>query len=173
MKDLRIEAMSGRHLTAVETIDGLSYSRPWSKATWRAELAGADRRHVVAVTAGEVVAHAGTLRILDELHITTVATHPDHRGEGFASLLLVDLLHAGAAAGATAATLEVRAADRSAQRMYGRLGFAPAGVRSGYYSAPTDDAVIMWMHDLGSPSASERLDRVVSMLTERSPEAAS
>lgn len=167
---VRIEPMAGRHLDAVMVIDRACYSHPWGVATWRSELAAEDRHHLVAVRGDRVVAHAGTLRQLDELHVTTVATHPDHRGQGLATRLLLDLLRAGAAAGAVAATLEVRAADRSSQRMYGRLGFAPAGVRPDYYSAPTDDAVIMWLDDLSSASAQARLERVDDALAAPTPE---
>ncbi|MEO0495345.1 MAG: ribosomal protein S18-alanine N-acetyltransferase [Actinomycetota bacterium] len=157
-----IEPMAGRHIEAVMAIDGVSHSRQWSAAAWRKELAGADRNHLVVVDDRTVVAHAGTLQLLDELHVTNVATHPEHRGRGHATRLLVDLLRAGAAAGATAATLEVRAADRATHRVYARLGFAPAGIRPGYYSAPTDDALIMWLDDLRSPASQARINEVAA-----------
>lgn len=162
MTGLRIESMAGRHIDAVMAIDALSHSRQWSVAAWRKELAASDRCNLVVVDGDEVVAHAHTLLQLDELHVTNVATHPDHRGRGHATRLLVDLLRAGLADGAEAATLEVRAADRATHRVYGRLGFSPAGIRPGYYSAPTDDAVIMWLHDLASPEAQARIDRVAA-----------
>ena len=164
MSAVALLPMTGRHIDAVSAIDELAYSHPWSGAAWRTELAGDDRRHLVAMIGNRVVAHAGTLRQLDELHVTTVATHPDHRGRGLATRLLVDLLRAGIADGAAAATLEVRASDRGAQRVYSRLGFAPAGVRPAYYSRPTDDAVIMWLHELGSVDTKARLERVASEL---------
>lgn len=162
MTDVRIEAMAGRHIEAVMAIDAVSHSRQWSASTWRGELTGADRCHLVVVDGEQVVAHAGTLQQLDELHITNVATHPEHRGRGHATRLLVALLRAGVADGATAATLEVRAADHATHRVYGRLGFVPAGVRPAYYSAPTDDAVVMWLHDLPSELSQARIDRVAA-----------
>ena len=42
-------------------------------------------------------------------------------------------------------TLEVRASNMPAQRLYGRLGFIKAGVRKGYYSDNREDAFIMWL----------------------------
>ena len=50
--------------------------------------------------------------------------------------------------GARRATLEVRASNHEAQRLYSRLGFAPAGVRRRYYSNPVEDAVILWREDV-------------------------
>ena len=46
----------------------------------------------------------GTLRVLDELHITTVAVDPDHEGKGHGTRLCIELLRLGVATGATAAT---------------------------------------------------------------------
>jgi ribosomal-protein-alanine N-acetyltransferase len=45
--------------------------------------------------------------------------------------------------GAKGAELEVRSANRIAATLYQSLGFAPAGVRKGYYREPVDDAVLM------------------------------
>jgi [ribosomal protein S18]-alanine N-acetyltransferase len=39
--------------------------------------------------------------------------------------------------------LEVRSASDGARRLYERAGFVVEGVRKGYYSKPTDDAVLM------------------------------
>ena len=159
-----LEPMAGRHIDAVRSIDEQCYSRPWSAATLRNELGADDRTHVIARIDDRLVAHAGSLRVIDELHITTVAVDPTYEGRGLGTRLCLNLLRAGRDAGATAATLEVRASAHRTQRLYARLGFAPAGVRANYYDKPTDDAVIMWLHDLHSVAASERLDRVEAEL---------
>ncbi len=157
--DVRIEAMAPRDIDAVRSIDEVVYANPWSVATWRRELAGPDRLHLVALDGDAVVGHAGLLFVLDDVHVTTVATAPGREGEGIATALLVRLLEAALTHGATAATLEVRAADRRPQRLYGRFGFRPAGVRRNYYQNPTDDGIVMWLHDLDG-------DEVAAMLRE-------
>ena len=169
MNDFRIEPMAGRHIDAVRAIDAQCYSRPWSAGMWRDELASADRNHVIGRIGHRLVAHAGSLLVVDELHITTVAVDPDHEGHGYASRLCVELLRAGRAAGATAATLEVRAGARRTQRLYARLGFVPAGIRAGYYRDPDDDAVVMWLHDLDGSDAVARIDRVAAELHTDTP----
>jgi ribosomal-protein-alanine N-acetyltransferase len=157
---LTIEPMRGRHLVAVEAIDALAYSRAWSTATWRRELSSDDRRHLVARVGDSVVGHAGTLQVLDEVHVTTVAVHPDHEGRGVASMLVGRLLGVAARSGVTAATLEVRASHRRTQRLYARFGFVPAGVRRGYYREPADDAIVMWLADLTSDAVVDRIDGI-------------
>ena len=157
-----IEAMAGRHVAAVMALDAACYSTPWPPRTWRTELTAGDRRHRVALSGdkAQVVGHAGTLRLGDDLHLTTVAVHADHQGQGIASRLVVGLLHEGRADGAAAAMLEVRASARRTQRLYARLGFAPTGICGCYYSKPTDDAVIMWLPELQSAAAMTRLHLV-------------
>ena len=46
-------------------------------------------------------------------------------------------------------TLEVRASNTAAQELYRQFGFAPAGVRKRYYEN-TEDAIVMWCHDIQS-----------------------
>jgi ribosomal-protein-alanine N-acetyltransferase len=48
-------------------------------------------------------------------------------------------------------TLEVRCSNEAAIGLYQRFGFAPAGVRVGYYADTGEDALIMWAHDIDQP----------------------
>jgi ribosomal-protein-alanine N-acetyltransferase len=47
-----------------------------------------------------------------------------------------------------------------AQSLYRAFGFAPAGVRKGYYVETNEDAMIMWAHDVDEPAYQERLDNI-------------
>ncbi len=46
------------------------------------------------------------------------------------------------------ATLEVRASNIAAQRLYFQFGFAPVGTRPLYYRRPSEDALILWRDPL-------------------------
>jgi ribosomal protein S18 acetylase RimI-like enzyme len=46
--------------------------------------------------------------------------------------------------GASRATLEVRAGNLGARRLYERFGFYVAGTRANYYNSPVEDALILW-----------------------------
>jgi ribosomal-protein-alanine N-acetyltransferase len=165
---LTVRRMSHHDIELVRDIDQLAYSRPWSGATWRHELGDSERYHLVATRAGEIVGHAGVLFVADQAHVTTVAVAPADQGRGVATLLLLDLLDEAVTRGIGSARLEVRAAERRAQRIYSRIGFAPAGIRRRYYCDPVDDAVIMWLPDLDSARLAERLDPIRSAVLERS-----
>ena len=43
-----------------------------------------------------------------------------------------------------------------AQELYRKFGFAPAGVRKRYYEN-TEDAIVMWCHDIQTEDYAERL----------------
>ena len=61
--------------------------------------------------------------------------------------------------GSTAWTLEVRASNVAAQQLYRNFGFAPAGVRARYYEG-TEDAIVMWCHDIQSADYARRLQEL-------------
>ena len=54
----------------------------------------------------------------------------------------------------------MRASNTGAQALYRTFGFAPAGVRQRYYEN-TEDAIVMWCHDIQEPAYAERLRRVL------------
>jgi ribosomal-protein-alanine N-acetyltransferase len=58
-------------------------------------------------------------------------------------------------------TLEVRTSNEAAISLYRRFGFAPAGVRPGYYTdadGTKTDALVMWIHDVDDPAFLLRID---------------
>jgi ribosomal-protein-alanine N-acetyltransferase len=160
-----IEPMRRKHLGQVLAIEQASYPRPWSAQVFRDELDQTrfGGRHYVVARAprswgprGDVIGYAGLMFVVDEAHITNVAVHPEHRRQGVASRLLLDLADVAIERGAATWTLEVRASSRGAQELYRRFGFAPAGVRTRYYEN-TEDAIVMWCHDIQSTAYARRL----------------
>jgi ribosomal-protein-alanine N-acetyltransferase len=57
-------------------------------------------------------------------------------------------------------TLEVRVSNHGAQELYRRFGFAPAGVRRGYYPENGEDALVMWANDVDEPEYARRLSDI-------------
>ena len=74
-----------------------------------------------------ILAYGGLWLLLDEAHIATVASHPDWRGCGLGQWLMLALLDAAMARGAATSTLEVRAGNLPAKRLYEKLGYEVAG----------------------------------------------
>jgi len=116
----------------------------WDEPTWWAELAGRPRRdYVVAVAAERVVGCAGLDHRGAVADVMTVAVAPGHRRRGLGDTLMTELCRRGADAGAQALTLEVRADNAPALRLYERHGFERVSVRRRYYQPDDVDAVVM------------------------------
>jgi ribosomal-protein-alanine N-acetyltransferase len=102
----------------------------------------------VAIADGKVVGFAGLWMVVDEAHITTVAVDPQFRRNGIGRKLTKEVLARGKERSATCATLEVRASNESAIRLYEELGFIQSARRKGYYPDNKEDAIVMWKHEL-------------------------
>ncbi len=164
-----ITPMRRRHLRQVLRIDHSVYPRPWSLGLYLGELARDEgRSYLVARRGTSVVGYAGLMVIVGDAHVTTVAVAPAHQHQSVATRLLLVILRDAVTLGAERITLEVRASNRSAQALYGRFGFAPAGVRKGYYVDNREDAVIMWAIDVATPAYAERLAGIEAALPQPS-----
>ena len=106
-----------------------------------------------------IVGYAGIWVMTDEAHITTIASHPDVRGQGVGELLLVALIHRAIEIGARWMTLEVRASNSVAQNLYRKYTFKEMGVRRRYYSDNGEDALVMWTDALDSSSFQAAFDQ--------------
>jgi ribosomal-protein-alanine N-acetyltransferase len=159
--EVRITAMRRRHLRGVLRIENEVYPRPWSLGLFMSELAiRTGRIYLVARVGPTVVGYAGMLFSVDDGHVTTIAVDPSWHRDKIGTRLLLHLLRRGVAGGAKNFTLEVRMSNEGAQALYRRFGFAPAGVRKGYYVETNEDAMIMWAHDVDGPEYQARLERI-------------
>lgn len=90
-----------------------------------------------------IVAWSSVRLVADELQIEDLGVAPASRRCGWGRRLVALLLALGRQRGATTAWLEVRRGNTAARELYRVAGFEEVGVRRGYYSAPSDDAVLM------------------------------
>lgn len=132
----------------VEQLLGLERSlfgeEPWSARLFWSELGQLDTRYyLVALDEGEVVGYAGLCDYPDEAFVQTMAVATSHQGAGLGARLLEALIEEAERRRQRTLSLEVRADNTPAQRLYGRYGFRRTGVRRGYYQPSGADAWIM------------------------------
>ncbi len=165
----RVEPMTVQDIPAVMEIEYKSFSAPWSPSAYDYELRYNEMAHYFVARPQErgvaslpasglwrrlrarwaappvvpIVGHAGFWVMVDEAHISTLATHPAWRRRGVAELLLVAMTERAAEIGARVMTLEVRVSNVSAQALYRKYRFEIVGQRRHYYSDNGEDAWIM------------------------------
>lgn len=148
MEKLTIRRMQHCDLDEVCAIENASFSIPWSRNSFADALADESNFLFVCDADGSVIGYADTWCVLDEATITNIAVREDFRGRGIGTMLLKEALDEAKRRDIGAVTLEVRKSNAPAIRLYEKFGFKSAGIRPEYYKKPTEDAVIMWKHEL-------------------------
>ena len=177
----------------VVAIDRLSFPTPWSASTYLYELNRNHRsfyfvllsppvddpppkrsgwhRWMRSLTTrldfeqSQVVGYAGFRHSSAEAHISTIAVHPDWRGKGLGELLLLTALTRAIKLNSHKVTLEVRATNQVAQRLYRKYRFRFTGIHRAYYR-DGEDAWLMAV-DLDSGAYEARLVILHQLLEER------
>ena len=107
-----------------------------------------------------ILGYAGMWIMADEAHITSIASHQEHRHQGIGAALLICLIELAIVKHTRIITLEVRVSNQVAQNLYYKFGFDKLGVRKAYYLDNKEDAVIMSTEYIGSPSFKEKFVQV-------------
>ena len=97
----------------------------------------------VAVDHGQLAGFAVATVVADQAELESIAVDPQRRRLGVGRALSEAVRIWAREAGVRQILLEVRSANAGARALYGRLGFQETGLRRGYYSDPSDDAVLM------------------------------
>jgi ribosomal-protein-alanine N-acetyltransferase len=171
-------------------IDRASFSMPWSARTYHFEINNRATSHLVVLEAlldngasinglrgfvrrlrgtresACIVGYGGCWMIAGEAHISTIAVHPDFRGQGLGELLLVGMLQRAIHLNSEYSVLEVRASNATAQSLYRKYEYEVVGRRRGYYRDDGEDALLMEVRPLDAAYA-RRIEERVAVLNER------
>jgi ribosomal-protein-alanine N-acetyltransferase len=145
-----IRKMTADDLARVHELDKICFSAPWSLRNFRYELEDnqSSSQWVAEDQDGWIVGAIVTWLVVDEVHIATLSVDPAYRRHGIASRLVCTALQDGIQRGAAASTLEVRAGNTAAQRLYYKFGYQLVGRRPGYYQDNGEDALLLTLFDL-------------------------
>jgi len=160
-----IEVMRLEDIGAVQLVENASFPLPWPANAFRHELTQNKNAHYIVAKEGDhIVGYAGLWLSLDEAHITTFAVLPEYRRRKIGERMLLSIFERAERLGAEWLTLEVRASNLPAQRLYEKYGFRPAGIRRHYYSDNNEDAIIMWTERLRDRGVRERIAKLSAAL---------
>jgi ribosomal-protein-alanine N-acetyltransferase len=136
------------HLPEVHALEVAVHGSPWTEQGFRNELENPHSVFVVALLDQEIIGYAGLWKVVDEAHITNVVVDPAYRRKGIGRHLIGHILDIAKSDGMVCATLEVRAGNDAARRLYEGFGFVVTNRRKRYYPDNGEDALLMWLHDL-------------------------
>jgi ribosomal-protein-alanine N-acetyltransferase len=135
--------MESNHVQQVAALERLCFSDPWSENSVASELNNPLALWLVAEEEGCVAGYVGSQTVVGESDMMNIAVHPDFRRRGVAEALVNALTEELKCLGSRCLTLEVRASNEPAQKLYDKLGFFQVGRRPNYYRHPREDALIL------------------------------
>ena len=140
---MTIETMTSVHVAQVAELEKRCFSDPWSEKSVASELENDLACWLVALDGETVAGYVGSQTELGETDMMNIAVHPDYRRKGIAQALVNALVDTLKSQGSRCLTLEVRASNEPAQKLYEKLGFSLIGKRPKYYHNPKEDAYIL------------------------------
>lgn len=190
---LKLRYMRPADVPEVVTIDRVSFTPPWPPSSYRFEIHESKISYMAVLEKDEprdaqgiwriwqnlrgqpnpfaiekiVVGYGGLWHIADEAHISTIASHPDHRGQKFGEIVLAGMVRRAIALGAGYVVLEVRVSNEVAQALYRKYGFDVVGVKPDYYHHDREDAYDMRL--MLTQSQIAQFDALYAALQERVP----
>ena len=143
---IMIQPLTSADLDEVGPIEDASHKVPWTRKMFEEELNGNPFSNFYAIrdpADQKLLAYVCFWLVFEEIRFMNLSVSPNHRRQGLGEKLVRWVLEWGWGRGAYLATLEVRASNKAARRLYEKLAFVVAGTRSGYYGEPKEDALIM------------------------------
>ncbi len=140
---MEIREMTAEHIDQVAALEEMCFSDPWSRKSIASELENELSLWLVALDGETVAGYVGSQTVLGETDMMNLAVHPQRRRQGVGHALIDALISRLRERGSHCLTLEVRAGNVPARKLYEKLGFAAVGRRPGYYRNPKEDAWIL------------------------------
>ena len=182
-----VEPMTLADLDQVMAMERVAFSAPWSLQAYRYEIIENEYSTMLVirqaapfrarsesmlsflglVRPSSVRGYGGFWLLVDEIHISTIAVHPEWQGLGLGELLLVSLLDEGIRLGASNATLEVRVSNLPAQGLYHKYGFSVVSRQNRYYADNNEDAYLMSTPLFETPEFQANLHQCRTQLYDR------
>lgn len=136
-----IEIMRAQHVKTVTELEKICFSEPWSENSLLEETENPDAYFIVDIEDSELVGYAGMHTPCGDCYVDNIAVFPQFRGKGYGEKLTLALIEKAKTLGEFI-SLEVRASNTPAIKLYEKLGFLAVGKRKNFYSSPREDAII-------------------------------
>jgi ribosomal-protein-alanine N-acetyltransferase len=174
----RLRPMTAADIPQVMEIERESFPSIWPQTAYRRELSNKIARYWVLAEALDaapqphraagllgafrrigtgshgserVLGFIGLWLVVGDAHIVTIAVRASHRRSGIGERLLITAIETAMAERQETITLEVRASNEAAQRLYEKYRFQRVGLRKRYYTDNNEDALLLTAPNILSP----------------------
>jgi [ribosomal protein S18]-alanine N-acetyltransferase len=140
----RIRRMVSTDLDAVVEIEREVFLFPWTRGNFSDSIESG-YHCLILEQAGEVFGYGVMTIGAEEAHLLTLSVAAGSQRKGWGERLLREFIHIAKERLARTMFLDVRESNRSAARLYERLGFRQIAKRRGYYPAMggREDSLVM------------------------------
>lgn len=149
-----LRPMTGDDVPEVEKLEKDCFSEAWSEKLLQDMLDSEfDEAWVLVCPDKSVCGYINVRFLAGEGELMRIAIGKEYRGLGYSRKLMEQMMRSAQEKNVCDLTLEVRAGNTPAIRLYKSYGFRKEAVRRDYYHAPTEDAFIMWRRGLPAISS--------------------
>lgn len=138
-----IRYMTDADVQGVAAVEEDVFTTAWSPEMFAAEMNNTLTTYLLVCMDEEIIGFAGFWLVVDEAQVTNIAIKQDWQSRGYGRVLVSRLMQEARNKGALTISLEVRESNKRARKLYEKLGFKEAGIRSGYYLDNRENAI--WM----------------------------
>lgn len=159
-EEYRIRKARKEDLEAVAEIERRSIPDPWSRKGFAEALGRPEVLFLVAEKEAErrkIAGYCVLYTAADEGEIPTIAVDAGSRRRGIAAKLLRAVFAGAKERGVKRIYLEARQSNAGALALYSSCGFVVDGKRPGFYSNPTEDAVLLHRELVAAEGAADVL----------------
>ena len=114
----------------------------WNYEIFKEELVNNNSEYLVLLYNDEIICFGGIKIILDEANLMDIVTKKEMRNQGFAKIILKELINISKSKNCTSITLEVNENNLYAIKLYNEFNFKDVGKRKNYYKNG-DNAILM------------------------------
>lgn len=138
-----IRKMTAADIHLAAEIEKQCFVHPWSEQSIEGELSKENSVFLMAFEGNTPVGYVGLSSVLDEGYMGNLAVIESYRRNGIGKALMNELIKECKTLDLAFVTLEVRASNEPAVKLYENLGFVQVGLRKNYYKEPADDALLL------------------------------
>lgn len=138
-----IRKMTAEDIKSAAEIEKKCFVHSWSEQSIESEMNRENSVFLIAFEGELPVGYVGLSSVLDEGYMGNLAVIENYRRQGIGKALMLKLVEECESLDLAFITLEVRASNSPAIKLYEALGFTKAGCRKNYYKEPIEDALLL------------------------------